>query len=173
MIHFDSEKDMEDMFMKYDEHLCGLLGLGECVSFRQVTLGDYGISDILLIDKDFPVRNKKKTVFVNLVELKNDKLSHSHISQCARYGEFFKELNERQEEYHFQFRASLICLKTFPINNDLVFLAQSIEWLDFYELSIVPDEGVSLNIVGGWKRGDFKEAHFNDFMASVRLGHVE
>lgn len=146
MIHFDSEKDLEDVIWNnlryFDE-----LPEGE-EKFRQPRLGDYGVADIITIQHC--ATQGVKIIHVHLIELKNTPLKYEHIGQCARYKRFFEKANETTP-FIITFSASLIGLKTFPVSSDLEFIAQEVEWLDVYELGIDPASGITLNIVEGWE----------------------
>lgn len=165
MIKFDSEKSMEDFFFANYNRFSGDFDLFPSLNWkasRQVKLGSHGICDIIFTSvsetpEGFP------ELHIRLVELKNTELSHFHISQVSRYASFIKEAHE-----HFcggvDFKAFLIGNKTFSeSSSDLVYLCQSIDWLDVFECSIDPLSGVSINLVYGWHPSSHDESKVNDF----------
>ena len=165
MIHFDSEKCMEDFFFlnygSYTGHF-DLLPSYEWKAYRQVQLGAHGTCDILFV----AMENQGEgclTIHIRLVELKNTELSHSHVSQVARYADFFTAMAEESSAI-IDFRASLVGLKTFPGGSDLVYLCQSIEWLDVFEVSLTPLHGLRLKNVCGWKPSAHASKAFGDFL---------
>lgn len=178
MISFDNEKCMEDFFIENPGYISAAAdryhGHEEDNPWdirRQVKLGAYGICDIIAVrsrtTKHEDLRGDSVFCEVHVIELKNTALKHDHISQIARYGQFFKEMYS-QSRCSVEFSASLIGLKTFPDSTDMVFLAQSIDWLNCYELTIKA-EGVALKQTEGWHKAGTCKDHLLDFCKLFEL----
>jgi hypothetical protein len=169
VINFNSEKDMEDFFFRYSGHYAGWFDLEpndiEWKKQRQVNFGSYGICDILFMAASSA--SGQPTLKVRLVELKNTPLNANHIAQVARYKQFFGEIEE-YANYLVDFRAYLVGLPT-PIS-DFVYLAQNIEWLDVFEVSIAPS-GVRLCILSDWKPNAFAEIELTAFLG-INADHL-
>jgi len=172
MIMFDSEKSLEDMVFENTDYFGEILEVyapehPENVAgvLRQPKLGAYGTADIVYFCWG-PSIDKKKKLYIDLLELKNQKLSHQHVSQCARYRSFFRSLNNLAT-VECLFRAHLIGLKTFPTDNDLVYLCQSINWLSVYEIDIEPLAGIEFSRVSGWGKRGGENDYIEQFMTLV------
>lgn len=171
MITFDSEKDMEDMFVNDFEHFSEYFYAES--AFRQVRLGAYGTCDVLYVSMDVePTPEKEiKAISINLIELKNTKLKETHISQCARYKRFFDGLISKSN-IDISVEYFLIGLKTLPDSSDFCFLAQSIDWLQVYEIEINPSVGIELGEIAGWRKGDDSDSDIADVLAKITGGKL-
>lgn len=147
-LKFESEKEFEDFLMDNQDFLEESFGCEGYTFYRQLNLGAYGIADIVAINA---FRDPDGATYgnIDIFELKNTTLSHVHISQLARYRQFFLQFGGLFS--HISVHCHLIGLPTFPGGDDLVFLAQSINWLSVYELGINPRQGLEFNAVSGWK----------------------
>lgn len=181
MIHFDSEKCMEDFFFEnyqyYSEHF-GTDYLPNLRAYRQAPLGKYGICDLLFLSTTRDEASGKILASVRLVELKNTALSHSDVAQVARYKSFFDELDKQAKGMDIDFYASLVGLKTFPGSSDLCYLCQTLGWMDVFEAEISAVEGVVLSRVRGWRPSASTEESFRKFvgdyvMPAEKAGEVE
>ena len=156
MIVFESEKELEDMLC---EHLNdGLFLVDDChIDFydRQTNLSPYGITDLILHTKKEDI-DSDGNVFVSsdllqVVELKITELSHSHLSQIARYKTFFDIT-----DYEYEVEYMLICKSSKSYSGDLVFLAQNIEWLSIYTYELTLTDGIVFQRLSGFKISDNK-----------------
>lgn len=156
MILFESEKEFEDMLC---EHLDKGVFLAEDSSVesydRQTNLGVYGITDLILYSRELDL-DKDSVPFVssdmlNVVELKITELSHSHLSQIARYKAFFDAT-----DHGYDVQYTLVCKKSPSYHTDLVFLAQDIEWLTIYTYEMSLDKGIEFEVLSGFKISDDK-----------------
>lgn len=169
MISFDSEKCFEDFLFDNKEIIINSFGLCEDSQIlRQVDLNPYGICDIISIYVD-DISEKIQQVNIDLFELKNTQLKSEHFVQCARYKTFFDNLGH--ENYHINFNCHLIGMQTFKQSpSDLVYLAQSIDWLSVYETSLHPIDGIEFKFVHGWGVSLSDKGHntkFNEKLLSV------
>lgn len=81
---FDSEKELEDLvFDQYNESSEVIID-GSCPDFlfRQLSLGDYGICDLVSIDI---LSQKEKIIEVKIYELKNGPITSDALIQVCRY----------------------------------------------------------------------------------------
>jgi len=165
MIHFDSEKAMEDLLYETsDDFLIPLLGGDNC--FRQVALGPYGICDLILIGTNEGANDPEDILNIELIELKNTPAKIDHISQCARYKAFFDAM-QGKTDFIVNFHAHLITLPTDWAECGFCYLAQSIDWLTVYDTKICPATGLELNPVGGWHKSAFCVADIKKFLTDV------
>lgn len=168
MIHFDSEKALEDIFVEYYEHFaqrCFHLPPDNVRLIRQPKLPGYGVGDVLFVSQ-WETPSGKKELFVTLFELKNTPLKYEHFGQVARYKTFFEKLEESLG-ICIMFDAKLIVLQTDfknPSTGDLCFLAQTIDWLRVHEVVIKPHKGIDLKEVAGWTRGGTTHEEYAEFM---------
>lgn len=141
MILFESEKEFEDM-------LCDRLDEGswivedECVDGyeRQVKLESYGVVDLLLHDTEMDLVDGCEIIIgrrVKIVELKITELKSDSLAQIARYKAFFDAV-----EHDFELSYVLVCKASCSYRGDLVFLAQSMDWLDIYTYKFSLTNGV-------------------------------
>ncbi|MDX8382446.1 MAG: hypothetical protein R8M45_00095, partial [Ghiorsea sp.] len=121
---------------------------------RQVKFGSYGIVDLLGIDIEYPFGEEGGAYYtLSVYELKNTPLKSDHLIQCSRYYTYLKNLSETSD-YKIIFNISLIGLKTFPSAQGLEFLAQSIDWLEVYEIRLDPKTGLIFHRIEGWITGN-------------------
>ena len=158
MINFDSEADME---LTIFNHISDFEVLPWDPSphrvlktERQVRIGEHGIVDIVAHVEDMASGNR----WVEVVELKNTKLKSEHLSQLARYKNFFRRTDS-------DVRFTLIGLKTFPNCTDDCFLIQASSWASVYEVSVDFVDGVSFSIVENWVMSKPGQS-CNDFISS-------
>lgn len=172
MIHFDSEKCMEDFFFENYSEYAECFGIDYLSNFkacRQVTLGKYGICDLLFISAARHDASGELFITARLVELKNTALSLQDVAQVARYKSFFDALDGKAKNIDVDFSACLVGLKSFPGSGDLCYLCQGIGWLDVYETEISPHKGVVLSRVRGWQPSSNTEESFRKFVGDFVL----
>ena len=147
MILFESEKEFEDM-------LCKRLDDGHWIVEderperykRQVDLGSYGIADIAIGFTDYDMVNDEPVVsynYLKVVELKITELKTDSLSQIARYKAYFDST-----EHEFEMSYVLICKESESYKTDLIFLAQSIEWLTIYTYGFSLTDGITFKELG-------------------------
>ena len=138
MIIFESEKELEDLLCKELEDNAYWVVEDEHVDQwqRQTNLGYHGITDIITsaITMDL---DENKVPFISsrtlkVIELKITELSYTHLSQIARYKDFF-DMMEPSADMDYV----LVC-KHGNLASDAFYLAQSLDWLSvyLYDLSI-------------------------------------
>lgn len=154
-IIFEREKDLEDLLMEHEGFTAASFGCENHVLRRQVNLGAYGIADIVALSSGWEEAGYS-FCSIHIIELKNEPLTHAHISQVARYREFFNQFDPRFSD--MQIHGHLVGPKTFPKGDDLCFLAQSIDWLTVYEFEFDPMTGLEFKPVRGWKFSKDDEA---------------
>lgn len=174
MIQFCTERDMEDYFFEHYESYWDSFGIEPELKWkaeRQVQIGQHGICDLLFTAIE-RLDNGIDVLHIRLVELKNTAISHSHVSQVARYADFFNRL-ESEGAAITNFKASLVGLKTFPCSSDLVFLCQSIGWLDVFEVSLTPTRGLALKAVSDWRPSQHRNDDLSKFVERCGMVPLE
>lgn len=152
MISFDSEKHLEDLICsELDMHKNPISD--EIISryVRQPDFKPYGIGDILTVH-DCDDDEDEEFFSINIIELKNERLQMVHLSQIARYRKFFMDTDENFHAHPYEF--TLVCKKSESFQSDLIFLANSIEWLNIYEFSLSFENGVCFELLGGYSMTD-------------------
>lgn len=169
MINFDSEKCLEQFLYEnmdlYAEEIHGFRG-GQWIYKKQVALGRYGICDILGFRVVPDIHAPIMEIQFNLIELKNTIIKIEHFAQIARYKAFFDDLFV-ETPHAFEFKASLIGLKTFNNAGDLCYLAHTIDWLNVFEMEISPVTGLSLSLFSGHGRNRTDAEQLNLFADSL------
>lgn len=163
---FESESELEESLMAHDYLLSEHFGLEGNISIRnQVVIPGYGVCDILCSSVR-PLPNQEAIYEITVIELKNTPLCHAHFSQVARY--------KKGIEHAFasvgktcSVKGILVGEETFPSRDDLCFLASQIDWLEVYEFSICPVNGVDFNLVPGWIRSEAGEDQQDEFCARI------
>lgn len=150
-IDFPSERVIEDyVFAKIQEtRECPISGNCVDLCLRQHEIKGYGIADLINISID------PWSVDVTVVELKNEILKESHLSQISRY---MTAISRQLRRYQ---RHSTRSINVFgqlagPFSleaNDMVFLLEQIPSISVYALSLTMAEGFqSKEISSGWHR---------------------
>lgn len=165
MILFESEKEFEDMLCDHLDQECWIVEDEECPFYdRQTNLGKYGITDLILYNYDLDLDDDKKEIitdeYLKIVELKITELSASHLSQIARYKTFFDNTDHKYDISYV-----LVCKESKNYSGDLVFLAQSIEWLDIYVYSFSLDSGIEFKRITGWTMTDSEDNNTSSIKA--------
>lgn len=170
MISFDSEKCLEDLLFENQDFLRKSFDLDADHEIRrQVQLGAYGTADIVALKAYRDVEHDFTYLDVVIFELKNTPLALGHVSQIARYKRFFDSLYIEHDIDHVEIKGILIGKKTFPTGDDLVFLCQSIDWLETYEFSIDPLAGLKFGWVNGWVKSGEKTQDFDAFVDTLDI----
>lgn len=104
---------------------------------RQVNLGEYGIADIIGYDIDY----EKKYCFVNVFELKKDKIGVDAFLQAVGY---VRSLQLLFKEFKFCYNIILVG-KELDMNSTMCFLSTLFENVQFYTYSIEVINGFRLD----------------------------
>jgi len=144
VISFDNEKSLEDFicnsFHKTGKFICDQYDYDYL--FRQVTLGSYGISDLIFVRIEYDEEDDIEEIFVNVVELKNEKIKTKDIAQVARYRfALDKCLNMCIKEQCFNVKSSLVVKDGVCENEDACYLINQIKNLKVYEFSLCDETG--------------------------------
>lgn len=105
--------------------------LGICGKLvTEVKIGKHGRCDALAISRE-PDCNGDLGLKVDIVELKNQRLHVNHISQCARYKNFFDTCGQNIESVN----VFLVVPSGLTLPHDISFTSESIDWLVIVEVS--------------------------------------
>ena len=160
MAMLESEKELEDYLYdnyKKGEIECVLNLFGGGQLFRQVSLGNYGVMDLVLVDfdLDFSETAFPKT-YITIIELKKGFIDYNALTQISRYRIGIISLIAEKwkvnssNKFKFEIRGVIIGGQI-NSTSDLVYLFDNIEWLDTYTYKLNLDNGLTLNSTGsGW-----------------------
>lgn len=152
MIKWESEKDFENFIVECfatdgfcivdDEHYQNMS--------QQFDTCGYGIPDLVFYSQDVEHIDDKTTVTHNrlhVIELKNEPIKLSHISQIARYKRYF----ERALESHdVEMKFSLVVPESVKGNDDVVWLLDSLDNISVMEFTLDPKEGIKFDKSIDW-----------------------
>lgn len=148
-VSFPSEKAIEDyVYAKIAQtDVCPISGSQVDLCLRQHEVKGYGITDLIKISADV------WSIDVTILELKNEILKESHLSQLSRYMAGIRRQLRRYEK-----RSSRVITVrgelAGPVDadaNEMVFLLDQLSCISIYKLSLSMDDGFkSEEISGGW-----------------------
>ena len=151
MIIFESEKELEVLLCKEldngvwiveDEHV-------DCWQ-SQTNLGSHGITDIITstVTMDLDENGKEfiSSKTLKVIELKITELSYSHLGQISRYKDFFDNMTTESDVDEYV----LVC-KSGDVDRDLMYLAQSLDWLSIYLYEFSLTKGVVFRDFNNWE----------------------
>lgn len=119
------EKDLEEIIYLSDRAKLSDRGLHDYGKFyRQLKIGNYGISDIISVEKPHyhPCFKEKIKGSITIYELKKDKVSVSSFFQAVGYLKGIRTyLEKRRKEHLFNYRIVLIG-KDVDLDSSIVYL---------------------------------------------------
>lgn len=133
----------------------GLPFSNEYSYFRQMNLGSYGRADIIGINaRPSFVYNgeKRRSVYVQIIELKKDEINLNTLHQAIRYakGLEHKFAHERVTDYYLHFFIHLIG-RTIDSKSTFPYLPDIFPNVHMYTYSISLEKGVVFNPVTNWR----------------------
>ena len=118
------EKDLEEIIYLSDKDKLqerGLYLTGKLK--RQLRIGNYGIADLIEIQKPYYHKKRFYKGCINILELKKDKIGVSTFFQALNYLQGIKTyLEQRKLDHLFNYKITLIG-KTIDTNGSFVFLS--------------------------------------------------
>lgn len=147
---FPSERDLEDYIWHELVHsnTCPIAGEEVSFAYRQMGIPGYGITDIVKV----AVFNHRTDI--TILELKNETLKESHLSQLARYMRGVERWASRYERFFPKHQVCITGELAGPVNpgsNDLVFLASRMDDIAVYDIGVSMESGFHSGMVGdGW-----------------------
>jgi len=162
------EKDLEQIIFETENDVLedrGLFIAGK--KLRQVKLGNYGVIDLLTIERctdDFSDKKIYKKIHVGIYELKLNEINLNALMQSMRYligvQEFIKE---RYSDFLFEYSINLIGSKL-DFKNDDCFLLSFINQVNTEELCVVFYEyDFDINGMNFNKRTPYYKKSYNGF----------
>jgi len=127
------EKDLEQIIWESDNELLQEKDLFiDGKKFRQLRIGNYGIADIVTIDKcyDYCHYQEKNIPYLNITvfELKKEKVGISAFLQSLKYCKGIKTyLEDKKPRLKFKLNISLIS-KTVDTTGDFIFLTDLVNY---------------------------------------------
>lgn len=118
------EKDLEQIIYETENHLLNCKGLDiSGIKKRQLRIGNYGISDLITVEKSYQANNKISPMLdITIFELKKNEISVSTFLQAIRYLKGIKRyFYNRNSSYRINYKIVLIG-ESIDINNDFIFL---------------------------------------------------
>lgn len=143
------EKDLEDIIWEADnEKLCerGLLIGGK--KLRQLRIGNYGIADLITIEKYNDYIDNEPFLHITVFELKKEKAGISAFLQAIRYCKGISTYLEKNKPYLNYKLNIVICAKEIDTNSDYIFITDLIESESYGMLSSVSNYSFDYNIDG-------------------------
>ena len=155
MISFDSEKDLESFICdSLEESHNPISDETICFFTRQMEIKGYGIADIITITRDVhPETQNTIGMEINIIELKNANFKKEDVGQIARYKRGIERAistDESLDDMCVSVRCTLVFKKTFPDQSNGCYLIHASEWLEAYEFSMSPRDGVKFSSVDPW-----------------------
>lgn len=143
------EKDLEEIIYNADRNKLSETGIYDFGKFyRQLRIGNYGIADIVSIQRPYYHTGYKKNTkgLITIYELKKDKVSVSCFFQALGYLKGIKTyLEKKNKEHLFNFSICLIG-KEVDLNSTICYLP-SIFDIDISETLIDEESRVSVDIL--------------------------
>jgi len=154
------EKDLEQIIYEAtDEQVFDQLYL-KGKRFRQLRIGNYGISDLIFVRKEYKnnidyqnytYKIEECGIVITICELKKDKIGISAFLQAINYAKGVKEYLEKREFYNFNIEI-LLCGRSIDSSGGFIYLtdlfnqyenymdnendfSRSIKCIDFYTYS--------------------------------------
>lgn len=145
------EKDLEEIIYQTEVDKLqkrGLIVEGEC--YRQLKIGNYGISDLIYISKHYYIDNNLKShpyLLVNICELKKEKAGISAFLQAIRYSRGVQRYLELRGFSSFKIEITLIAPKI-DLDSDYAFLSELIYSKDYGCISQLNNYSVNYGFDG-------------------------
>lgn len=150
LLFFTESKDMSEAKNELNKRGLSLLRhhqrsyLAQC--YEQLVNGNYGRMDLTIIDTT--IVNGKRTVYVDIIELKNESLNANHLAQICRYNagvfQAIQDIRFTQcSGYEIITKLHLIGTDFSAFNDtDLSFLPFNMQQVNLYRYSINPFQGL-------------------------------
>lgn len=119
------EKDLEDIIWESDNEKLEEKGLDiSGKKFRQLRIGNYGISDIVTVSKDSYYNGFRDMPFLNITvyELKKEKVGVSAFFQAVQYCKGIKTYLEKRKPRITYALNIVLCAKEVDTTGSLIFL---------------------------------------------------
>lgn len=147
MIKFESEKHLENFFVKHFEDT------GECLIndihyhdlTQQLNIGSYGITDLIYS------KYENDCNIIYIVELKNTAPKFDDVAQISRYRTYF------ERAFGIYENVIIRCALVFPEQEsykDVIWLFDQSPYIDFFSFSLDPKNGISFDLSHGWYKKD-------------------
>lgn len=122
------EKDLEDIIYETDNcdlQDCGLWIFGKKI--RQLQIGNYGIADIVTVDR----HSSEKTLVFEVYELKKDVLNTSSFLQCLRYAKGIDMWLKVNKSFDYKINITLIG-RSIDTSDNIVYLTDFMPTFKIY-----------------------------------------
>lgn len=154
MIKFESEKCLEEFIANCfsDDSICIINDESYQNLSQQFDTGCYGIPDLVFYSEDSEFIDAETEVIhkrIHVVELKNEQIKMSHISQICRYKRYFERAFDI-DDVEMQF--SLVVPEGVKNNDDVIWVIDQLNDISVYEFHLNPKEGIKFVESSGWYR---------------------
>lgn len=166
------EKEIEDLIwegIRRDPDLMNEKGLPVHKDFtyaRQVSLGSYGIADIvgyLICPKSYGTRN----VYVRVIEIKKDEVNQETLTQAARYATAIKRLlQESLNECVIHIGISLIG-RWIEDKTEFCFYSNVFDNLSFYTYQLDFKHGITFQRMRDYYQSDEKLPNHSPYLNNI------
>lgn len=122
------EKDLEDIIWESNNEKLEKKGFSiKGKKIRQLRIGNYGISDIITVEKQYNKYCLEPFLLITVFELKKEKAGISAFLQALRYCKGIKTYLEiKKPNINFNFKI-VLCAKEIDTNSDYIFLCDFIK----------------------------------------------
>jgi len=123
------EKDLETIIWESDKEKLldrGLLGVYGTRLYRQLKIGNYGVSDLISVERSNIFEHDNSHLIITIFELKKDKIGISAFLQAIRYCKGIKQYLEKRRIFNFKLNITLIGKET-DSNGDFIYLTDLFE----------------------------------------------
>lgn len=140
------EKDLEDIIYNTNNQTLNLVGLPiRGKKLRQVRIGNYGIADLITIER----QSYLERVVVTVYELKKDNIDINSFLQAVRYARGIQSWFPNNKKYDLKISLCIIG-KSVSVESDFIYLPSILPNLNMFTYSYDFD-GIKFNEVGGYK----------------------
>ena len=143
------EKDLEDIIWEADNEKLvdrGLLIGGK--KFRQLRIGNYGVADLVTVEKCYEHFGNQPYLDITVFELKKEKAGISAFLQAIRYCKGISTyLDNRNNDLLYKLHI-VLCAKEIDTDSDYIFITDLIQSEDYSYLNTVYNYSFTYSIDG-------------------------
>lgn len=152
-IIFDSEKELEDLIVSKigtDKH-CPITDEQIDGFYQQLSLGNYGITDIVTVKYDFESGDSPRVKYT-IIEVKKETIKNDSVAQLSRYMAGLRHILSEAEISHEWSVEGILIAPDVCSKGDTYFLCEQAQDVFLYTASCDLDIGVKFEYIGsGWR----------------------
>lgn len=154
-IIFDSEKELENFIVekiRTNGH-CPITGDVVDSVYQQLSLGGYGITDILTMMFE-PVPGGPPTIHYRIIEVKKELIKNDSVAQLTRYIKGLSHILSETDLGHEWTISGLLVAPQIDKSSDTCFLIDCTEDINFYRALFDLESGIDFECQAGWWKAD-------------------